>query len=48
MRVFAHEIGAGESYYAVARTADAHRGVVRELLDWLEAEFKPVDRALPS
>lgn len=45
MRVFAHEIGAGESYYAVARTADARRGVVRELLDWLETEFKPADRA---
>jgi LysR family transcriptional regulator, glycine cleavage system transcriptional activator len=40
-RVFAHEIGADESYYAVARTADARRGAVRELLDWLEAEFKP-------
>jgi LysR family glycine cleavage system transcriptional activator len=40
-RVFAHEIGAGESYYAVARTADARRGAVRELLDWLEAEFRP-------
>ena len=44
-RVFAHGIGAGESYYAVARTADAHRGVVRELLDWLEAEFRPADHA---
>jgi len=40
-RVFAHEIGAGESYYAVARTTDAHRGAVRDLLNWLEAEFKP-------
>ena len=40
-RVFAHEIGAGESYYAVARTTDARRSAVRELLDWLEAEFKP-------
>ena len=40
-RVFAHQIDAGESYYAVARTADAHRLEVRELLDWLEAEFKP-------
>ncbi len=48
VRVFAHEISAGESYYAVARTADARRGVVRELLDWLETEFKPVDRALLS
>jgi LysR family transcriptional regulator, glycine cleavage system transcriptional activator len=48
MRVFAHEIGAGESYYAVARTTDARRGVVRELLDWLETEFKPADRALLS
>jgi LysR family transcriptional regulator, glycine cleavage system transcriptional activator len=40
-RVFAHEVGAGESYYAVARPADARRGSVRALLDWLEAEFKP-------
>jgi LysR family glycine cleavage system transcriptional activator len=40
-RVFAHGIGAGESYYAVARTADARRSAVRGLLDWLEVEFKP-------
>ena len=45
-RVFAHEIGAGESYYAVARTADARRSAVRELLDWLEAEFRPATAAL--
>ncbi len=40
-RVFAHEVGAGESYYAVARPADARRSAVRALLDWLAAEFKP-------
>jgi LysR family transcriptional regulator, glycine cleavage system transcriptional activator len=45
-RVFAHEIGADESYYAVARTADAGRSVVRALLDWLEAEFRPASSAL--
>jgi LysR family glycine cleavage system transcriptional activator len=44
-RVFAHQIDAGESYYAVARTADAHRIEVRELLDWLETEFKPAPTA---
>ncbi|MDE2219999.1 MAG: LysR family transcriptional regulator [Gammaproteobacteria bacterium] len=44
-RVFAHELGAGESYYAVARAADARRGAVRELLDWLEAEFRPATPA---
>lgn len=44
-RVFMHEIGAGETYYAVARTADARRSAVRDLLDWLEAEFKPASGA---
>ena len=44
-RVFAHEIGAGESYYAVARTADAHRLEVRQLLEWLETEFKSTGAA---
>jgi len=37
-RVFAQQVGTGESYYALARTGDAGQGAVRALLDWLVLE----------
>ena len=39
IRVFDHEIGTGERYYAVARLGDTEQHAVRALLDWLVAQF---------
>lgn len=46
MRVFTHEVGTGERYYAVARVAESRQSAVRALLDWLVAEFRPAGAAL--